>query len=43
MEFCDFLKGIDFFGKLPELYIKGKPKQPTIIGRAFTVILYLYI
>ena len=44
MEFCDFLKGIDFFGKLPELYIKGKPKQPTIIGRAFTVIfIILYI
>jgi len=44
MEFCDSLKDIDFFGKLPELYIKGKPKQPTIIGRAFTVIfIILYI
>ena len=44
MEFCDFIKEIDFFGKLPEFYIKGKPKQVTITGRIFTVIfIILYI
>ena len=44
MEFCDFIKEIDFFGKLPEFYIKGKPKQVTITGRLFTVIfIILYI
>ena len=44
MEFCKFLKGIDFFGKLPEFYIKGRTKQPTIIGRTFTIIfIIIYI
>ena len=44
MELCEFLKGIDFFGKLPEFYIKGQPKQITIIGRIFTVIfIIIYI
>ena len=44
MEFCDFLREIDFFGKLPEFYIKGKPKQATIIGRIFTsIFIILYI
>ena len=42
--FCEFLKGIDFFGKLPEFYIKRKTKQVTIIGRIFTIIfIALYI
>ena len=35
MEFCEFIKGIDFFGKEPEFYIKGRPKQVTFIGRFF--------
>ena len=40
----DFIKSIDFFGKSPELYIKGKPKQITIVGRIFTLIfILLYI
>ena len=44
MELCEFLKGIDFFGKLPEFYIKGQPKQATIIGRIFAVIfIIIYI
>ena len=44
MEFCEFLKGIDFFGKLPEFYIKRKTKQVTIIVRIFTIIfIALYI
>ena len=34
----EFLSSIDFFGKSPELYIKGRPKQVTIIGRIFTLI-----
>ena len=44
MEFCSFMKRIDFFGKLPEFYIKRKPKQVTFIGRVFTIIfILLYI
>ena len=46
MEFCEFLKGIDFFGKEPEFYIKGRPKQITFIGRIFTtifIIIYIII
>ena len=44
MMFCDFLKGIDFFGKVPDFYINGRPKQVTFIGRIFTVIfIILYI
>ena len=45
-EFCDFLKEIDFFGKLPEFYINGKPKQASILGRILTIIfiiIYLII
>ena len=41
-----FLKGIDFFGKEPELYIKGRPKQVTFFGRIFTyifIIMYITI
>ena len=41
MSFIEFLKEIDFFGKLPEFYIKGKPKQITFIGRIFTIIFIL--
>ena len=44
MKFCSFMKRIDFFGKLPEFYIKRKPKQVTFIGRVFTIIfILLYI
>ena len=44
MAFCDFIKGIDFFGKVPEFYINGKPKQATFMGRIFTVIfIIIYI
>jgi len=44
MEFCEFLKGIDFFGKLPEFYIKGRSKKATIIGTTFTIIfIIIYI
>ena len=41
MVFCEFIKEIDFFGKIPEFYIKGKPKQVTYIGRIFTFIYIL--
>ena len=44
MVFCEFIKEIDFFGKEPELYIKGKPKQVTLLGRIFTIIfIIIYI
>ena len=46
MAFCEFIKGIDLFGKEPELYIKGKTKQVTLIGRIFTafyIIIYIII
>ena len=46
MEFCEFIKGLDFFGKEPEFYIKGRPKQVTFIGRFFTtifIIIYVII
>ena len=46
MSFCEFLRGIDFFGKEPEFYFKGKPKQVTIIGRIFTciyIVIYIII
>jgi hypothetical protein len=46
MEFCEFIKGLDFFGKEPEFYIKGRPKQVTLIGRFFTtifIIIYVII
>ena len=46
MAFCESIKGIDFFGKEPEFYFKGRPKQLTIIGRIFTgiyIVLYIII
>ena len=36
--FCDFIKDIDMFGKMPEFYFKGKTKKTTWIGRIFTLI-----
>ena len=43
-DFCNFIKGIDFFGKSPEFYIKGKPKQVTILGRSLTILfIFIYI
>ena len=44
MPFWEFIKEIDFFGKQPELYIKGKSKQVTLFGRIFTsffIIIYI--
>ena len=46
MEFFECLKEIDYFGKIPEFYIEGKPKQVTLIGRIFTfiyIIIYILI
>ena len=46
MEFCKLLKKIDFFGKVPEFYLKGKPKLVSWFGRIFTyifIILYIII
>ena len=46
MSFHEFLKGIDFFGKEPEFYFKGRPKQVTHAGRIFTfifIIMYIII
>ena len=46
MEFFQLLKEIDFFGKYPEFYIKGKQKQVTFIGRLFTIffiVIYIII
>ena len=44
MAFCESLKGIDFFGKEPEFYFKGRPKQLTINGRIFTgIYIAIYI
>ena len=41
---CDFIKEIDFYGKPPELYFKGKTKKVTWIGRIFTIIfIFIYI
>ncbi len=41
---CDFIKEIDFYGKQPEFYYKGKPKKVTWIGRIFTIInIIIYI
>ena len=43
MDYFDIIKNIDFFGKSPELYIKGKPKQITIVGRILTLIfIFIY-
>ena len=39
-----FIKEIDLFGKEPEIYYKGKPKNTTIIGRVFTwLYIFIYI
>ena len=38
MSFLEFVKRIDFFGKEPEFYIQGRPKQVSIFGRIFTYI-----
>ena len=35
MSILEFIKGIDFFGKEPELYIQKRPKQVSIFGRIF--------
>ena len=44
MSFLEFVKRIDFFGKEPEFYIQGRPKQVSIFGRIFTYIfIFLYI
>ena len=41
---CRFINDIDFFGKEPELYYKGKEKRVSWIGRIFTFIYFvLYI
>ena len=41
---CDFIKEIDFYGKEPEFYFKGKTKKVTWIGRIFTIIyIIIYI
>ena len=41
---CDCIKEIDFYGKQPEFYFKGKPKKVTWIGRIFTIIyIIIYI
>ena len=36
--FCEVIKDIDMFGKMPEFYIKGKTKKTTWIGRIFTLV-----
>ena len=38
MVYCEFIREIDFFGKIPELYLQGKSKKVTHVGRAFTAI-----
>ena len=46
MNFIEFIKEIDFFGKVPELYIKHKPKQVTLMGRILTsifIVIYIII
>ena len=44
MELWEFVKEIDFFGKEPEFYFKGRPKQATIFGRICTYIfMIIYI
>ena len=37
---CRFINDIDFFGKEPELYYKGKEKRVSWIGRIFTFIYF---
>ena len=37
-----FLSEIDIFGKVPELYYKGRKNTSTLIGKIFT-LLYIII
>ena len=42
--FLELIRGIDFYGKVPVFYFKGKIKKISIIGRIFTLlIIILYI
>ena len=46
MKFCRLTKEMDFFGKNPELYIEGREKQITHVGKILTylfIILYIII
>mgnify|MGYP006935998432 CR=1 FL=1 len=36
---CKFINDIDFFGKEPELYYKGKEKRVSWIGRMFNCVI----
>ena len=38
MKFFECIRDVDFFGKQPEFYIKGKPNQVTFIGGILTLI-----
>ena len=38
MSYCYFFKNLDFYGKPPELYFKGKPKKTSLIGTIFSYI-----
>ena len=49
MSCCDFFKNLDFYGKQPEFYIKGKTKKVSLIGTIFSyisitiyIILFIY-
>ena len=37
---CEFLSEFDLFGKMPELYFKGKSQRTSVFGKVFT---YFYI
>ena len=40
----DFLSDFDLFGKIPELYYKGKSKKSSTLGIIFTILyIILYI
>ena len=42
--FLELIRGIDFYGKVPVFYFKGKIKKISTIGRIFTLlIIILYI
>ena len=41
---CQFLYGLDLFGKTPEIYFQGKSKKPTELGVTLTIIyIIIYI
>ena len=41
---CEFFEELDYFGKLPEFYIKSKSQQVTLMGRILTIIyIIIYI